>query len=189
MFDTRRARVALIAFILGCTAIGAQEGDAPRTASAPRPAASGLGIDAGALIGTPDGTPLTGEDLKSETREVASKLRCPICQGLSVADSPTASAFAMMSQVRDLLAAGFSEDQILDYFEGAYGEFVRLQPRANGFNLVIWLGPPLLLISVMGLWFLGRRRRAASADDDEEGLSDYLDRVRSEIDATPKESG
>ncbi len=182
MFDTRRARVALIAFILGCTAIGAQEGDAPR-------AASGLGIDAGALIGTPDGTPLTGEDLKSETREVASKLRCPICQGLSVADSPTASAFAMMSQVRDLLAAGFSEDQILDYFEGAYGEFVRLQPRANGFNLVIWLGPPLLLISVMGLWFLGRRRRAASADDDEEGLSHYLDRVRSEIDATPKESG
>ena len=182
--------MALAALILGCIAIGAQEGDAPRlAASAPRLAASSLGIDAAALIGTPDATPLTGEDLKREAREVASKLRCPICQGLSVADSPTASAVAMMSQVRDLLADGYSEELILNYFEDAYGEFVRLQPRADGFNLIVWLGPPVLLISVVGLWFFGRRKGQAetSDDEDDEGLSGYLDRVRSEIDASTGE--
>ena len=162
--------------MLGCAAMAAQESE-------------DLGINAAALIGTPDGTALGGEDLKSETREVASKLRCPICQGLSVADSPTDSAVAMMSQVRDLLAAGYSEGQILNYFEGAYGEFVRLQPRADGFNLIVWLGPPVLLASVVSLWFFGRRRRTGERFDDDEGLSAYLDQVRSEIDGSTEESG
>ena len=63
---------------------------------------------------------------------------------------------------------------------------MRLQPRADGFNLIVWLGPPVLLISVVGLWFFGRRKGQAETSDDE-GLSGYLDRVRSEIDASTGE--
>ncbi len=136
-----------------------------------------LGVDERSLLGEPEGPPLSGEELKTATLAIAVKLRCPICQGLSVADSPSASALAMLSQVRDLVEAGYSHDQIFDYFESTYGEFVRLQPRAEGFNLIVWIGPVVVVLA--GVWLLVRRRHSQPQDD--EDLSRYLDQVRSDL--------
>jgi cytochrome c-type biogenesis protein CcmH len=97
-------------------------------------------------IGAPDGSPLSGAALESLTEEVASLMRCPVCQGLSVNDSPTPLASAMKNEVRDLLADGYSRDQVLEYFEQSYGEFIRLAPHARGFNLTVWLAPLALLL-------------------------------------------
>jgi cytochrome c-type biogenesis protein CcmH len=99
-----------------------------------------------AVSGAPRGTKLTGAALEAEAKRISSILRCPVCQGLSVADSPSPMATNIRQQVRELVAAGFDEDQILSYFEASYGEFVRLQPPLRGVNWLVWLAPVLGLV-------------------------------------------
>ena len=135
-------------------------------------------------LGNPAGPPLAGADLEALTEEVASLMRCPVCQGLSVADSPTPLAAAMKNEVRDLLAAGYSREQVMEYFEQSYGEFVRLAPHARGFNLTVWLAPLALLL--VGLAIILHRQRAtrqrpaASAQADPDLLA-YREQVRREV--------
>ncbi len=138
-------------------------------------------------LGPPQGRPLAGEELDRVTEEISSIMRCPVCQGLSVADSPTLSAIAMKEEVREFLAAGYSRTQILDYFERSYGEFIRLEPKAQGFNLMVWIAP--VAATLLGLALIVvRLRRGPSrivaekvepeADLD---LEQYRERVRSEV--------
>ncbi len=117
------------------------------------------------LVGEPEGTPLSGAALAQKTHEVSFLLRCPTCQGSSVADSPSATALNMRQEVEDLLAAGFTQEQILAYFEAAYGQFVLLQPKAEGLNLLVWIGPGVLLLLGAGILWVYLRRRP---DDEEE---------------------
>ncbi len=117
-------------------------------------------------LGVPDDAPLSGPALEALTQEISSLIRCPVCQGLSVADSPTTSAVAMQDEVRRLLAAGYSGDQVLVYFETSYGEFIRLEPKAQGFNLVVWIAPfAFLLIGAALVAMRVRSSRAQLADN------------------------
>ena len=102
--------------------------------------------DAANFVGPPKGQPLTGEVLKVRTQEIGSLLRCPVCQGMSVADSPAEMAVNMKGQVRDLLARGYTEEQILKYFELSYGQFVLLKPKFEGVNTLVWILPLAALI-------------------------------------------
>ncbi|MDX1643698.1 MAG: cytochrome c-type biogenesis protein CcmH [Thermoanaerobaculia bacterium] len=136
------------------------------------------------LLGEPAGRPLAGEELRQATEAVTSLMRCPVCQGLSVADSHTPSAIAMKAKAEALLAAGYSSAQVLIYFESSYGEFIRLEPRPEGFNLVVWILPGVALLIGLGLvWMRIRRRPAAprEAEKPEEDLEAYRRRVREEI--------
>ena len=88
----------------------------PRAASAPPSAthaqanaAMGQSLDEAAILGPPRAAPLAGAELDAATRALGERMRCPVCQGMSIADSPSASALAMMAQVRDLLARGYTE--------------------------------------------------------------------------------
>jgi cytochrome c-type biogenesis protein CcmH len=81
--------------------------------------------------------------------EVASQLRCVVCQNLSVADSPSEMAGQMRAIVRDRLAAGESPEQVRQYFVDRYGEWILLAPRRRGFTLVVW-GVPVAAV-VIGL--------------------------------------
>jgi len=47
----------------------------------------------------------------------------------------------MKAEVRDKLAAGYDQEQILADFEHSYGEFVRLKPTLRGVNWLVWFGP------------------------------------------------
>ena len=102
--------------------------------------------DAAQFVGSPKGQPLTGETLDRRTDEIATLLRCPVCQGLAVADSPAEMAVNMKRQVRDLLARGYTEEQILSYFEQSYGQFVLLKPKFEGLNQLVWVLPIAALI-------------------------------------------
>jgi cytochrome c-type biogenesis protein CcmH len=93
------------------------------------------------VVGAPRGPALSGDALAQRAEEVAALLRCPVCQGLSVADSPSTMAQNMKTQVEQMLAAGYDQEQVLAYFEGSYGEFVRLKPPLRGINWLVWLGP------------------------------------------------
>jgi cytochrome c-type biogenesis protein CcmH len=79
--------------------------------------------------------------------EVASELRCVVCQNLSVADSPSEMAGQMRAIVRDRLAAGESPEQVRQYFVDRYGEWILLAPRRRGFNLVVW-GFPVVAVAI-----------------------------------------
>ena len=102
--------------------------------------------DAETLVGRPNGTPLSGDELTRRTQEIASTIRCPVCQGLSIADSPSEMARNMKSQVGALLARGYTEKQISSYFERSYGQFVLLDPKFQGVNSLVWMLPLAALI-------------------------------------------
>jgi cytochrome c-type biogenesis protein CcmH len=93
-------------------------------------------------LGVPQGQPLSGPALDQRTQEVASLLRCPVCQGMSVADSPSTVAQDMKHQVRDMLAKGYTQEQVLAFFEQSYGQFVLEKPR----NPWVWVLPMIALI-------------------------------------------
>ena len=97
------------------------------------------------VIGSPAGSPRTGSELDAETERTASVLRCPVCQGLSINDSPAEMAVNMKARTRSMLARGYSSEQVIEYFERSYGEFVRLEPKREGLNWVVWLAPLVAL--------------------------------------------
>jgi cytochrome c-type biogenesis protein CcmH len=102
--------------------------------------------DAAQFVGAPQGAPLSGATLEKRTSEVGGELRCPVCQGMSVADSPSEMAVNMKGQVRELLQRGYTEEQILKYFELSYGQFVLLKPKFEGVTSMVWLLPLAALI-------------------------------------------
>ncbi len=87
--------------------------------------------------------------------EVASQLRCVVCQSLSVADSPSETAKQMRDIVRERLAAGDSPAQVRAYFVEKYGDWILLSPPKSGFTLLVWvvpfaaLGIGLVLVAVV----------------------------------------
>ena len=110
------------------------------------------------LIGAPQGTPLSGEPLELRTNEVAALLRCPVCQGMSVADSKSEMAINMKKRVHELLSQGYTEQQILDDFEQSYGQFVLLKPKFEGVNSLVWLIPVIAVIAGIVVVTLKLRR-------------------------------
>ena len=79
--------------------------------------------------------------------EVATQLRCVVCQNLSVADSPSEMAGQMRAIIRERLAAGESPDEVQRYFVQRYGEWILLSPPRRGFNLLVWLLPLVFVIA------------------------------------------
>src|SRR5438445_4656069 len=96
--------------------------------------------------------------LDAKARDVAATLRCPVCQNLSIQDSPSLLAQDMKRLVRERLAAGETPDQVRRYFVSRYGEWVLLKPRASGVDLSVWLLPLLALVGgAVLVWSAVRR--------------------------------
>jgi cytochrome c-type biogenesis protein CcmH len=86
-----------------------------------------------------------------ELYAIAARLRCVVCQNLSVADSPSEMAAQMRGVIRERLAAGERPDEIVQYFVDKYGEWILLEPRRHGFTLLVWVLPPLAVAVGVGL--------------------------------------
>ncbi|MGQ0639520.1 MAG: cytochrome c-type biogenesis protein [Gemmatimonadaceae bacterium] len=89
----------------------------------------------------PQRTAADSADLERRTSAVAAELRCPVCQGLSIQDSPSELAVQMRGVVRDQLAAGRTSEEVKAYFLEKYGEWILLEPKAEGFNVVVYVLP------------------------------------------------
>lgn len=96
--------------------------------------------------------------LEARTREVSSGLRCPVCQGLSIQDSPSELSLQMKDVVREQLRAGKSREEIEAYFVSKYGEWVLLEPKATGANLIVYLLPVALVLGGgVFIWIMVKR--------------------------------
>jgi cytochrome c-type biogenesis protein CcmH len=142
--------------------------------------------DAAQIVGQPEGTPISGAQLERRTMEISAELRCPVCQGLAIGDSPSIMAANMKAQVRELLERGYTEAQILSYFEKSYGQFVLLKPKFQGVNTLVWILPVLALAGGFVLVVTKARKLETApvhAATSEEPVDDpYLARVREMVD-------
>jgi cytochrome c-type biogenesis protein CcmH/NrfF len=106
--------------------------------------------------------------LEAEVRAIATELRCPVCQGLSLQDSPVELAQQIRAVIREQLQSGRSSEEIRAYFVSTYGEWILLSPDPQGFNLVVYYLPYLALLAGAGIVAVAVRRwtaRPAGAED------------------------
>jgi cytochrome c-type biogenesis protein CcmH len=108
--------------------------------------------------------PLVAENPELEKRVMAlsEELRCLVCQNQTLADSHAELAIDLKNQVREKLAAGMSNQDVINYMVERYGDFVLYKPPVKGTTWLLWFGPFVLLVA--GIWVLlsklARRRGA-----------------------------
>jgi cytochrome c-type biogenesis protein CcmH len=103
---------------------------------------------------------------ESRARELSRELRCMVCQNQSIDDSEAPLARDLRLLVRERIAAGDSDAQVMDFLVARYGEFVLLKPRLKSHTLLLWLLPPFALLGGgLALW-MNNRRRSKSAPDE-----------------------
>jgi len=101
---------------------------------------------------------------EARARDLSRELRCMVCQNQSIDDSDAPLARDLRLLVRERIATGDSDSQVIDFLVARYGEFVLLKPRFTPHTLLLWLLPPLALIGGgLALWFYSRRRSKAGS--------------------------
>lgn len=100
--------------------------------------------------------------LEARARAISAELRCMVCQNQSIDDSDAPLARDLRLLVRERIAGGDSDKQVIDFLVARYGEFVLLKPRFSPHTLLLWLLPPLALFGGgVALWLYSRRRPGA----------------------------
>jgi len=128
-----------------------------------------------AVRGAPSGDPA----LEQRIRSLEEKLRCLVCQNQTLADSNAELAEDLRRQVREQIAQGRSDAQIIDYLVQRYGDFVLYDPPFKASTALLWTGPFALLAGAAGaLAFIVKRRRRLAEQPaltaDEKQLADRI---------------
>jgi cytochrome c-type biogenesis protein CcmH len=129
------------------------------------------------LLFAADAVP-TEKDPVAAARAVtlSEKLRCLVCQNQTIADSNAELAQDLRRQIREQIAAGKSDKEIVDYMVARYGDFVLYQPPVKPTTLLLWAGPALLVL--IGFVVLARAVRARRARPEAAALTaDERERV------------
>jgi cytochrome c-type biogenesis protein CcmH len=126
--------------------------------------------------------------IEDQTLLLAAELRCPVCQNLSVADSPSEMAIQMREVIFEKLKNGESPEQVRGYFVSRYGEWILLAPTRKGFNWIAWLLPFGVILVGAGIIVLRIRRAIGRGhDSNAEQLPPTDPRYTSRLDAELKE--
>jgi cytochrome c-type biogenesis protein CcmH len=102
---------------------------------------------------------------EARARNLSRELRCMVCQNQSIDDSEAPLARDIRLLVRERIAAGDSDAQVINFLVARYGEFVLLKPRFEEQTLLLWLLPPFVLVGGGITLWLGARHRAKAAQD------------------------
>lgn len=97
--------------------------------------------------GSPSAAATSPEQSRVERRvaSIGAELRCPVCQNLSVNDSPSEVAESFRARIRELVRAGKSDSEIKTFFVSRYGSWILLSPPKRGIGLAVWLAPALAI--------------------------------------------
>ena len=118
--------------------------------------------------------PLPDPVMQQRYLALTHELRCMQCQNESLADSPVGLAADLRRNVRELVQAGETDDQIRDHMVARYGEFILFRPRMNWRNAWLWSAPALLMLAglVVAVRVLRDRRQRL---DEEPDVDESLD--------------
>ena len=120
------------------------------------------------LAAVEPGEMLADPALEERAQSLDNALRCLQCRSESVAASNSSWARDARVQIRTLIEDGATDDEVKAYFVERFGEYVLMQPDAEGANLILWLAAPVLFLAGLGVAATAYRRR----DRSEEGLSE-----------------
>jgi cytochrome c-type biogenesis protein CcmH len=115
--------------------------------------------------------PVKEDPLDREVLEIAKDLRCTVCQNQPVAESNADLAKDMRQIIREQLVAGKSRAEIMDYFVARYGDYVLMKPPTARAGLLLWIIPPLLLLSLALLSWVFLKQRSRSSPPPAAALS------------------
>jgi cytochrome c-type biogenesis protein CcmH len=119
-----------------------------------------------------DPTQMPTPELQARYEGLTHELRCVQCQDEALADSPAGIASDLRGEVRDMLLAGKSDDDVRSFMLARYGDFVLFRPRFVLKNAWLWGAPEVLLvIGVLVMWRVVKKR-ARLVSTDSEPLSD-----------------
>lgn len=102
------------------------------------------------------------DPLDRQVLEISKDLRCAVCQNQPVSESNSDLAKDMRQIIREQLVAGKPRAEIVDYFVARYGDYVLMKPPAERAGLLLWIAPPLLLITLALLGWVFLRQRSHS---------------------------
>ena len=94
-------------------------------------------------------------DLEKRVTGLAHELRCLVCQNQTIADSNAPLAVDLRNQIREQLAAGKSESDVMEFMVARYGDFVLYRPPLKASTVLLWVGPFAFLL--LGIFLLYRR--------------------------------
>lgn len=133
------------------------------------PLALGLVVLFALVVGARADGPRSDAD---RVEHLSEQLRCPVCDGLAVADSPSSTARAIAADLRARVAAGEGDAEIRQAYVQQYGEWILLEPPSGGFGVLAWALPVGLVVVAGGaaVWVLRRRAAAGAPSDAERAL-------------------
>lgn len=108
---------------------------------------------------------MADEALEKRVLAIAAELRCLVCQNQTIADSHADLALDLRKQIREMLQAGKTDQEVLDFMTQRYGDFVLYRPPVKSTTALLWAGPALLLAGGAGALFFVLRRRAKMAPE------------------------
>jgi cytochrome c-type biogenesis protein CcmH len=103
--------------------------------------------------------------LEARMLDITAELRCLVCQNQTIADSHSGLAEDLRRQVREMLARGDSNQQVIEFMTARYGDFVLYRPPVKPTTWLLWFGPGLLLVGAVAGLILVLRRRSRLGDD------------------------
>ena len=124
---------------------------------------------------------LADPGLEARARSLSEDLRCLVCRNESIDESNAEVARDLRLLVRERIMEGDSDDEVLAFIVHRYGEYVLLNPRADGANLVLWAAGPVMFLIALAMAGLYLRRRSTAAPSGYRGLSDEEKRKLDEI--------
>ena len=147
------------------------------------------------VTAAPAGPALAGArtaDTEARVQSLASQLRCPVCQNLSVRDSPSSVAASFRVRIRELVRAGKSDREIKEFFVARYGDWILLAPPRRGIAVLVWVLPALTLLGGLAAvalavrrWTLTGGRLAAAGRERPE----QMERARRRLEQLEREGG
>jgi cytochrome c-type biogenesis protein CcmH len=144
-------------------------------------------VASGSALAVQPNEMLKDQRLEERARELSRELRCMVCQNQSIDESEAPLARDLRLLVRERLAKGDTDQQVLDFLVARYGEFVLLKPPLESKTIILWALPPVaLLAGAIGLFFAVRRRHTGQLEpatlsiEERRRLSTLVDEHRTE---------
>jgi cytochrome c-type biogenesis protein CcmH len=98
-------------------------------------------------------------EIEARLTQLSRELRCVVCQNEALSDSPAELANDMRQEIRELMKAGKTDQEVLSFLTSRYGDFVLFRPPFKPVTYLLWIGPFVFLGFGVLVWFMALRAR------------------------------